>query len=122
VVFQTLVGIHLEMVVIVIGVAVMLVHDVLAQKMIRERVAAFLIVGHCNVLPAAPFTRAPWRTGGYDTAHRAASKCKPFEGDGPRARDTAFGVRPVGARIRWSGRGDTMTRAIGRGRRAEKCF
>ena len=25
-------------------------------------------------------------------------------------------------RIRWSGRGDTMTRAIGRGRTAEKCF
>jgi hypothetical protein len=39
------------MVVVVIGVAVMLVHDVLAEQMVRERVAAFLIVGHSNVPP-----------------------------------------------------------------------
>jgi hypothetical protein len=30
----------------VIGVALMLVHDVLAEQMVRERVAAFLIVRH----------------------------------------------------------------------------
>jgi hypothetical protein len=41
------------MVMVVIGVAVMLVRDVLAEQMVGERVAALLIVGHSKVLLTA---------------------------------------------------------------------
>jgi hypothetical protein len=40
----------------VIGVALVLVHDFLAEQMIRERMAAFPIVGHANALPSARFS------------------------------------------------------------------
>src|SRR4029450_9374723 len=40
------VGIELEMVVVVICVAVMIMHDILAEQMVGERMAALLIVGH----------------------------------------------------------------------------
>jgi hypothetical protein len=54
VVFQPFVGVELEMVMVVIGVAIMLVHDILAEQMVGERVAALLIVSHSKVLLPAP--------------------------------------------------------------------
>src|SRR5262245_63390026 len=53
IVFQTLVGIELEMIVVMICVAVMIMHDILAEQMVGERVAALLIVGHqtCSLHP-----------------------------------------------------------------------
>ena len=50
IVFQTLVGIEVEMVVVVVGVIVMLMHEIAAQEMVRQRVLAALIlvfrIGH----------------------------------------------------------------------------
>src|SRR4051812_33245780 len=44
------------MIMVVIGVAVVLVHEILAEDMVGERVALFLvvIVGHSNLLPGTP--------------------------------------------------------------------
>ena len=53
VVFERAVGVELEMIVVVIGVAVVLVHEILAEDMVGERVALFLvvIVGHSRRAP-----------------------------------------------------------------------
>ena len=54
VVFQRAVGVELEMIMVVIGVAVVLVHEILAEDMVGERVALFLvvIVGHSRRAPS----------------------------------------------------------------------
>src|SRR5262249_24783253 len=54
VLFQPLVAVELKMIRVVIGVAVVLVYGVLAEQMIGDRVAALAILGHSNLLPAAP--------------------------------------------------------------------
>ncbi len=48
--FQRSVGVALEMVVVVIGIAVVLVHEILAEDVIGERVAGLLVIGHCGSL------------------------------------------------------------------------
>src|SRR5262245_40318083 len=54
VLFQTLVAVELEMIMVVIGVAVVFVYGILAEQVIGDRVAALAILGHSNLLPAAP--------------------------------------------------------------------
>jgi hypothetical protein len=54
VLFQWGVVVELEVIVVVIGVAVVLVHEILAQDVIGERVARLFVIivglGHANVL------------------------------------------------------------------------
>ena len=50
VLFQPLVAVELEMIMIVIGVAVVLVHDILAEQMVGDGVTGFAILGHSNPL------------------------------------------------------------------------
>jgi hypothetical protein len=52
--FQPLVGIDLEMIMVVIGLAVMRVRNVLSEQMVGERVTALLILGHSNMPWLAP--------------------------------------------------------------------
>ena len=55
VVFQTLVRVELEMIVVVIGVAIVLVHEIPAEQVVREGVlAARLLVVRIGHRPAAP--------------------------------------------------------------------
>jgi hypothetical protein len=44
VVFEPLIDVEVEMIVVVIGIAVVLVHEVAAQQMVGERVALVLVV------------------------------------------------------------------------------
>ncbi len=55
VLFQRLVVVEVEMIVVVVGVAVVRVHEVLAEQVVGERVARFLVVfvvgiGHSSLL------------------------------------------------------------------------
>ena len=54
VVLEPLVGVELEMIVVVIGVAVVLVHEILAEQMVGERMAllGFLASAILRSLPA----------------------------------------------------------------------
>src|SRR5262245_39323026 len=94
VLFQPLVAVELEMIVVVIGVAVVLVHDVLAEQVIGDRMAAFAILGHSSLLLAAP-----------QRSHA------------PRARALCYRT----ARLRWSKRGPLeIARRSDRGPQAHK--
>jgi hypothetical protein len=50
VLFQPLVAVELEMIMVVIGVAVVLMHDILAEQMVGDGVTGFAILGHSNPL------------------------------------------------------------------------
>ena len=61
VVLQPLVDVEIEMIVVVIGVAVVLVHEILAEQMVGQAMAGLGIVGvgHSKVLPARRGVRGP---------------------------------------------------------------
>jgi len=57
-----------------------LVHDVLAEQVIGDRMAAFAILGHSSLLLAAPQrSHVPRARPRYRTAHLRWSKRKPLE-------------------------------------------
>src|SRR5215831_2923384 len=115
VLFQPLVAVELEMIVVVIGVAVVLVHDVLAEQVIGDRMAAFAILGHSSLLLAAPQrSHGPRARPRYRTAHLRWSKRKPLEiarrrNRGPRAHE---GNVPARASLTEPGRAVTLRAAI----------
>src|SRR5262249_54697095 len=112
VLFQPLVAVELEMIMVLIGVALVPVHDVLAEQVIGDRMAAFAILGHSSLLLAAPQrSHGPRARPRYRTAHLRWSKRKPLEiarrrNRSPRARE---GNVPARASLTGAGRAVTLS-------------
>src|SRR5262249_26718622 len=112
VLFQPLVAVELEMIMVVIGVAVVFVYGVLAEQMIGDRVAALAILGHSNLLPAAPQRSHVPRAHAlcYRMARLRWSKRKPLEIARRRtaARKRMRGYVPARASLTEPGRAVTL--------------
>src|SRR5262249_55700861 len=93
VLFQPLVAVELEMIMVVIGVAVGPGTDVRAERVTGALMAAFAIPGLSSLLLAAPQpSHGPRARPRYRTAHWRGSKRKPLEiahrrNRSPRARE-----------------------------------